>query len=280
MSARLTTHAPVVDRSMAADHRVVARWGWWAVVEHHIHRMRRYLVTLLVTGIGSPVVYLLGLGAGLGVLVDGGSGIEGVPYLTFIAPALVMSTVMLTSSQENTYGVFGGFKWFNTFTAMRLTPISPAQMAVGVQVAALLRVVPVIAFYLAALVLFGIADPLRALALLPVGLLLSVAFGFAVMAWVATQKDDRGQLSFIERFVVVPLTLFSGTYFPLDTLPGYLQPIGWISPLWHAAELGRWAMYGHELSSARVATHVGVLLLVAAVGAWSSIRTFRRRLDE
>ena len=192
MSADLTTRAPVIDRGMAADHRAVERWGWWAVVEHHLHRMRRYLATLLVTGIGSPIVYLLGLGAGLGVLVDGGEGIEGVPYLTFIAPALVMATVMLTAAQENTYGVFGGFKWFNTFPAMRLTPISPAQMALGVQVAALIRVLPVLLFYLLALVLFGIADPLRALALVPVGLLLSVSVGFAVMAWVATQKDDRG----------------------------------------------------------------------------------------
>ncbi|MBB1515249.1 ABC transporter permease [Tessaracoccus sp. MC1679] len=280
MSADVTPRASVIDRGMAADHRVVAQWGWWAVVEHHLHRMRRYLGTLLVTGIGSPIVYLLGLGAGLGVLVDGGEGIEGVPYLTFIAPALVMSTAMLTSSQENTYGVFGGFKWFNTFPAMRLTPISPAQMAVGVQVAALLRVLPVLVFYLAALVLFGIAGPLRALALLPVGLLLSVAVGFAVMAWVATQKDDRGQLSFIERFVVVPLTLFSGTYFPLETLPGYLQPIGWVSPLWHAAELGRWAMYGQPLTVLMVAVHFGFLALLAVVCAWLSIRTFRRRLDE
>ncbi|HSO68422.1 MAG TPA: ABC transporter permease [Arachnia sp.] len=280
MTADVTPRAPVIDRGMAADHRVVARWGWWAVVEHHLHRMRRYLGTLLVTGIGSPIVYLLGLGAGLGVLVDGGEGIEGVPYLTFIAPALVMSTAMLTSSQENTYGVFGGFKWFNTFPAMRLTPISPAQMAVGVQVAALLRVLPVLVFYLTALVLFGIAGPLRALALLPVGLLLSVAVGFAVMAWVATQKDDRGQLSFIERFVVVPLTLFSGTYFPLETLPGYLQPIGWVSPLWHAAELGRWAMYGQPLTVLMVCVHVGFLALLAVVCAWLSIRTFRRRLDE
>lgn len=280
MSADVTPRTPVIDRGMAADHRAVERWGWWAVVEHHLHRMRRYLATLLITGIGSPIVYLLGLGAGLGVLVDGGEGIEGVPYLTFIAPALVMSTAMLTAAQENTYGVFGGFKWFNTFPAMRLTPISPAQMALGVQVAALIRVLPVLLFYLLALVLFGIADPLRALALVPVGLLLSVAVGFAVMSWVATQKDDRGQLSFIERFVVVPLTLFSGTYFPLETLPGYLRPIGWVSPLWHAAELGRWAMYGQPLTPAMLGVHVGFLALLAGVCAWLSVRTFRRRLDE
>ena len=69
------------------------------------------------------------------------------------------------------------------------------------------------------------------------------------------------------------------TRFPLDTLPGYLQPIGWISPLWHAAELGRAALYGAPLSAAMAALHVGFLVLVALVAASLSIRTFRRRLD-
>ena len=124
-----------------------------------------------------------------------------------------------------------------------------------------------------------IGRPLGVLLLLPIGLLLSVAVGFAVMAWVATQKDDRGQLSFVERFVIVPLTLFSGTYFPLATLPSYLQPIGWISPLWHAAELGRAALYGAPLSLGMGVVHVGFLVAVAVVGAALSIRTFKKRLD-
>jgi lipooligosaccharide transport system permease protein len=106
---------------------------------------------------------------------------------------------------------------------------------------------------------------------------MSVSFGFAVQAWVATQKDDRGQMSFVERFVVVPLTLFSGTYFPLDTLPGYLQPIGWVSPLWHATELGRWILYGQDTA---VALHVAFLVALAVVGSLLAVRHFRWRLDE
>lgn len=152
-------------------------------------------------------------------------------------------------------------------------------MAMGMQAGTLVRVVPMLGFYLVALVLFGIATPLRALAMLPIGLLLALAVGSAVMAWVATQKDDRGQLSFIERFVIVPLTLFSGTYFPLETLPGYLQPIGWISPLWHAAELGRAVMYDMAMSPLMWLVHIGFLASVAAIGAVLSVRVFRRRLD-
>ena len=271
---------PVIDRGLQSDPAAVRRWGWWAVVEHRALLIRAYWHTMLLTGIGSPFVYLLGMGVGLGVLVDDGLGIDGVPYLIFVAPALVMATAMQTASQENTFGVFGGFKWSNTFTAMRLTPMSPAQMALGFQVSVLLRALPMVGLYIVALWVFRIGDPLGALALLPLGALLSVSVGFAVMAWVSTQKEERGQLSFVDRFVIVPLTLFSGTYFPLETLPGYLQPIGWISPLWHASELGRALLYGHRVGVGMVAVHIGFLVALAAVCAWLSVRTFRGRLDE
>ncbi|WP_404312787.1 ABC transporter permease [Agrococcus terreus] len=268
------------------DHAAVAgsarAWGWWYVAEHRIRAMRSYVASWALIGIGSPFLYLMGLGLGLGLLVDanqGAQGVDGVPYLTFLAPALAMATVMQTASQENTYGVFGGFKWFPMFFAMNGTPISAWQIVVGFQVSVLARVVLPLAAFVGVIAIFGIGDGARALLLLPIGLLLSTAVGFAVMSWVATQTEDRGQLSFIERFVVVPLTLFSGTYFPLETLPIYLQWIGWISPLWHAAELGRVALYGAELAPGMVLVHVLFLVALAAVTCALSIRTFRRRLD-
>ena len=271
--------AQVIDAGLKSDPAKVRRWGWWAVVEHRVLLIRSYWQTMLLTGIGSPFLYLLGMGAGLGVLVDQGKGIGGVPYLLFVAPALVLATAMQTSSQENTFGVFGGFKWSNTFTAMRLTPMSPAQMAIGFQASVLVRVLPMVCFYVIALWVFRIGDPLGALLLLPIGALLSISVGFAVMSWVSTQKDERGQLSFVDRFVIVRLTLFSGTYFPLETLPVYLRPIGWVSPLWHASELGRGALYGAPVGITMTVVHLGYLVLLAAVCAWLSVRTFRKRLD-
>ena len=76
------------------------------------------------------------------------------------------------------------------------------------------------------------------------------------------------------------MTLFSGTFFPLSQLPVYLQWIGWISPLWHAAELGRAALYGAPLPAAMVLLHVGFLVVLALVTCLLSIRTFRKRLDK
>lgn len=268
-----------VDHARQAH--IVQRWGWWFVAEHRIRAMRAYLGSMILIGLGSPVLYLMGLGVGLGILVDanqGSQGVGGVPYLTFLAPALVLSTAMMVASQESTYGVFGGFKWYPMFFSMHGTPISPAQIVVGFQVSVLARVLPGAIFFVVAILAFGIAGA-SALLLLPISLMLATAVGFAVMSWVATQTDDRGQLSLIERFVVVPLTLFSGTYFPLETLPWCLQWIGWISPLWHAVELGRAALYGAPLSPLMALVHIGFLVLLAAVTCWLSIRTFRRRLD-
>jgi len=269
------------------DHVAVARtsrvWGWWFVAEHRIRAMRSYISSAVLIGLGSPFLYLIGLGVGLGLLVDanrGSEGVDGVPYLVFLAPALSMAGAMQTSSQENTYGVFGGFKWFPMFFAMNGTPISPAHIVIGFQVAVLVRVLIGLVAFSLVMVVFGIGDPLGALLLIPIGLLMGTAVGFAVMSWVATQTEDRGQLSFIERFVVVPLTLFSGTYFPLDSLPLFLQWIGWISPLWHAAELGRAALYGAPMPPAMLLLHVGFLVAVAGVTCALSIRTFRKRLDK
>ncbi|MGM1029832.1 MAG: ABC transporter permease [Actinomycetota bacterium] len=269
------------------DHAAVARssrtWGWWFVAEHRIRAMRSYIASAVLIGFGSPFLYLLGLGVGLGLLVDanqGAQGVDGVPYLVFLAPALAMAGAMQTASQENTYGVFGGFKWFPMFFAMNGTPIGPAHIVIGFQVAVLFRVVVALVAFSLVMVIFGIGDPLGALLLIPIGLLMATTVGFAVMSWVATQTEDRGQLSFIERFVVVPLTLFSGTYFPLETLPALLQWIGWISPLWHAAELGRAVLYGAPLTPAMLVLHVGFLVVVALITCLLSIRTFRKRLDK
>ena len=277
----MTTDAPGVDHALVA--RRARAWGWWFVAEHRIRAMRSYVASWVAISVGSPFLFLLGLGLGLGLLVDanqGAAGVDGVPYIVFIAPALSLATAMQTASQENTYGVFGGFKWFPMFFAMNGTPIGAAHIVVGFQVSVLVRVLlPLVAFS-TVMVVFGIGDPLGALALLPIGLLMAVAVGFGVMAWVATQTEDRGQLSFVERFVVVPLTLFSGTYFPLETLPWFLHWIGWISPLWHGAQLGRAALYGAELPAVMLLVHIGYLVLLAAIACWFSIRTFRRRLDK
>jgi lipooligosaccharide transport system permease protein len=275
----------LTDRG-GVDHALVAQrsrtWGWWFVAEHRIRAMRSYVFSWIGLGVGEPFLYILGLGFGLGMLVDsnqGDQGVDGVPYIVFVAPALALAAAMQTAAQENTYGVFGGFKWFPMFFSMHGTPIKPAHIVLGFQLSVLVRVLlPLTAFAIVMIVL-RLGTVGGALLLIGIGLLLATAFGFAVMSWVSTQTDDRGQLSFIERFVVVPLTLFSGTYFPLETLPALLQWIGWVSPLWHAVELGRTALYGAAIEPIMLVVHIGYLVAIAVVCCLLSIRTFTKRLD-
>lgn len=273
---------PQRDRDRAvAEYRSVRRWGWWYVAEHRIRAMRNYIGSLFIIGIGSPVMYLLGLGAGLGVLVNqnqGDNAVDGVGYLQFIAPALLLAGVMVTSAQESTFGVFGGFKWTPIFLGMRDTALTPAQIVTGFALGTMVRYVPAACFYMLAMYAFGIISGWGGLLMVPIAMLLGTSISMAVMAWVSTQRNDRGQLSFVERFVMTPLTLFSGTYFPLETLHEGLHWVGWISPLWHTAELGRLATYGSEQAFWLTVVHILYPVALAAMGWLLSVRHFKKRL--
>ena len=100
----------------------------------------------------------------------------------------------------------------------------------------------------------------------------------ALLAFAASLTQETGQFALVQRFIFTPLFLFSGTFYPLSTLPEWLQPIGWVSPVWHGAELGRVLSYGAPMSGALVLAHVLVLVAMAAIGGYLAARHFVRRL--
>jgi lipooligosaccharide transport system permease protein len=274
---------PVGEREASAGGALPRRFGSWYVAEHRLLGMRSYLQTLIATGIGNPLVYLFALGLGLGSLVDAdiGDGSGGtVSYLTFVAPALLASAAVTVATEEFTYPVLASFKWNPIFSAMRSAPVSSAQIADGTIIAVAFRIVGTCVIYFAAIVLFGaVPSPLGALAIV-VASLTGVAVGVAIMAYTTTVEEDKGQMAIIMRFIVTPMFLFSGTFFPLATLPVYLQWIGWISPLWHGTELGRVLSYGSAEPIWLTVTHVVYLLALTIVG-WRLCRRFTtRRLDK
>jgi lipooligosaccharide transport system permease protein len=91
------------------------------------------------------------------------------------------------------------------------------------------------------------------------------------------EKEDQF-FNVLGRLVLMPMFLFSGTFFPLSSMPIYLQPIGWVSPLWHATELGREAAYDYGISSLMVMVHFTVLALLLVVGLVLAARQFEKRL--
>lgn len=284
-----TTTVPTLDelRAEALEWgRKPRRRGSWYVTEHMVRAMRAYGWTIIVGALGQPILYLLGLAAGLAALiqtpiVDRGVAVD---YLVFVAPALLVTAAISVASEEMTYPVMAGFKWRRYFYGFNASPLSSPQIANGVVVGATARMTVAVAAYylfiwlLGALGLHTVPHPETGWLAIPIGVAAGLAFGIPLMAYAASIHDDKGQFALVQRFIFMPMFLFSGTFYPLETLPGWLQWIGWISPLWHGAELGRVATYHAAVPSAMIVVHVAYLLVLCVVGYLWGRRLFIERL--
>jgi lipooligosaccharide transport system permease protein len=170
-----------------------------------------------------------------------------------------------------------GYKWNPTFSGMHAGPISPGQVVDGLAISVVIRLVATMIVYFGFMLLFGaVPSPTGWIAII-VATLTGMAFGTLLMAYASTIRDDTGQLAMVERLVVVPLTLFSGTFFPLSELPWFLQWIGWLSPLWHGTELSRVLTFGYAEPIWLTVVHVLVLVGMTLAGwLWSRRIAFRR----
>lgn len=259
------------------------RFGAWYVAEHRFRVMRSYLQTLVVTGFGNPLVYLFAMGVGLGSLISANTGpdaIDGVSYLAFVAPALLCTAAVTVASEEFTYPIMLGFKWNPTFFGINASPIAPGQIIDGVVISVIARLLGTSVVYYAFMLLFGAVPGPWGWVTVVVATLAGLAFGAPVMAYVATLEQDTGQIAMLMRFVLLPMTLFSGTFFPLTNMPEYLQWIGWISPLWHATELSRVFAYGMEEPLWLTLVHVVYLVALTVVFWLWTRRIAGRRLNK
>jgi lipooligosaccharide transport system permease protein len=272
---------PLRPHSAAASAARARRWGTWYVAEHKLRGMRGYLGVIIAYSIGNPLMYLFAMGVGLASLVDSNSGAEvfgGVTYLQFIVPALLVSAAVMAASEEFSYPVVSGFKWRRTYYGPLASPISPQQICQGHALAVAVRLLAQSIAYQAIVIAFGVTGAWGWASSL-VAMLAGLAFGLPMMAYSASIREDRGQFALVQRFVVMPLFLFSGTFFPLSTLPWFLQWIGWISPVWHASELARVFGYGQAEPAWLSAVHLAYLLLLAGAGLLAARRTYVRRLE-
>jgi lipooligosaccharide transport system permease protein len=114
--------------------------------------------------------------------------------------------------------------------------------------------------------------------IIPIAILGGAAFGAVILYFAAKIEKDDQFFNILGRLILMPMFLFSGTFFPLTSMPIYLQPIGWVSPLWHATELGREAAFDYGIGNTMVIIHFVVLLTLVIVGLNLSMRQFERRL--
>jgi lipooligosaccharide transport system permease protein len=166
--------------------------------------------------------------------------------------------------------------WGRNYEAMLSTPVGIRSIVGGELGWTAFRIGTLATVFLVVLTIFGIPrSPLAVLAI-PVTILIGLAFSSCLIAFTATQKNDVG-FSAIFRFVVNPLFLFSGTFFPLTQLPDNIEWIAWVSPLFHGVELVRGSILG-GLELLAALAHLGVLLAMFALGAWLAERNLTRRM--
>ncbi len=271
----------LIERTAAIEAALKPRrYGSWYVAEHRLRGMRSYYKTLVFTSIGSPFMYLFALGVGLATLVDKNSGLGGTSYLVFVAPALIASAAVTAAVEECTYPIVMGFKWNPIFFGINAAPISGNQIVNGIFIAVLARLFPTTLIYYAVMLIFGaVPSPLGVLDI-PIAILTGMAFGLVIASYMSTVEQDVGQPAFIQRFIVTPLFLFSGTFFPLSQMPVFLQWIGWISPLWHGTELGRVVSYGAVEPVWLTLVHVLYPLALCIYGWRRTQVVVTRRLDK
>jgi lipooligosaccharide transport system permease protein len=247
-------------------------------LEHNLLVYRRTWRGTAFSTLISPVLFLSAMGLGLGSLIPGGvAGFDGVSYLAFLAPGLLAAQAMQTATIESSWPLLAGFKWLKTFQGAIATPQGPRDIALGHLYWQVVRLGIVTGIFLLVALLFGAVTLPLALVAWPASILTGLAFGMPMAAWTATQHTESS-FPVIFRFVITPLFLFSGTFFPIEQLPAVIQPIAWLTPLFHGVTLTRALALGHGLDPVVLGIHTAFLLGLVVVGASVALITFRRRL--
>lgn len=257
---------------MSSAARVLAVVGW------HARTFRRMWRGSITVSFVNPIFFLLSIGLLLGSLVDRSSPeLGGLSYLEFVAPALLATTAMQTAASVTTFPVKAGLKWLRTYHAVVSTPVRVGELVAGVLAWAGVRVVVAVSlFALVATAGGAFASPLAALAPFA-ALLCGLAFGALLAALTSSVEGDEW-LAATFRFGLVPLFLFSGTFFPVSQLPGWIEPLAWATPLWHGVELCRDLASG-DVGLVATALHVGYLVAVTCAGALVAVRSTARKLE-
>ncbi len=256
---RITPVHPERAARIVARNFVVYRRGW----------------LYLASGFFEPFLYLLSIGLGLGHLV-GGLTVAGraVTYAQFVAPGLLAAQAMNGAIYDTTYNLFYKLKYANTYEAVLATPISTTEIALGETGWALLRGTVYGAAFLGVMAGLGLVLSPLALLCLPVAMLVSLAFaslGMAVTSNLGSWQDVN-----TATLALLPLFLFSGTFYPLALYPGWLAWVVRVSPLYQGVAVLRGLDVG--VLSWSMAAHVAGLVAISVVSLAITARRLQRVL--
>jgi lipooligosaccharide transport system permease protein len=268
------------DSALGHDRRVPTRRFatpmWLRAARYWGYQYKRTWRSSVVTSFLIPVLYLAAMGVALGSLIDKHShGVDGVRYVAFLAPGLLAGTCMQIGTNDATYPVMGAIKWMRTYLAQLAGPLGVYDVLLGHLAWIAARLAIVISIYLSVMAVFGVVYSPWAILALPAAVLTGMAFAAPVSAFAATQDKDSS-FSTLYRFAIIPMFLFSGTFFPVSQLPTWLQAVAYATPLFHGVALCRDLTLG-MVSWADVG-HAAYLCAVVALGYTAGRRTFSQRL--
>jgi lipooligosaccharide transport system permease protein len=253
------------------------RWRAW---EYLLRQWRPYFWSGLAEAAGTPLLYLLALGIGMGSLINkrGTEALGGVPYVEYIGPALLCGAALQIAFSEASFATFARFKWQRTLWGITSTPITPTVAADAHVMFYATRLAFSAALYYLVLLIFGAGGGPAGLLMIPIAVLTALSCAVWIMALSAHLEDDAAMaFNMVLRFGVIPMSLFSASFFPITQLPWAVRWLAFFSPLWHGNELARGAALG-GLPLWQATLHLVVLLVLFVAGFLVARHKFERRL--
>lgn len=234
----------------------------------------------LMSTFAQPMLYLLGLGVGVGSLVDrntsSGDALGGIPYAAYVAPGLLVTTAMTVSATESMWPVMGGLKWSRGYHGIAATPLDATDIVLGHATWIAIRAGMTATLVSIALACFSTTRHWGLIPAVLVAALVGLSFAMPIMAYSLVCEQD-GAFAAIQRFVLIPLFLFGGAFYPLAQLPTFVQWLAKAFPLWHGVVVSRSLTTGSFDAPAALA-HVGYAALWAVGGIAVAVRNLRGRL--
>lgn len=270
--AALTSTPPDAPARLGIAQGIARQFDYWAAVTRRTWRgtLGGYFL--------SPLLYLVAMGVLLGGYVTASrETLEGAPsYLAFLVPGLVAVHAMQVGVEESTWPVMGALKWQKVYHAQLATPLTPRDVLNGHLTFMAFRIATATAVFLLVVAPFEVYatwwGPVLAW---PVLVLLGMAFACVVYGVTVRLRSDEG-IALVFRLVVVPLSLFSGAFFPVSNLGSVGEWLAQATPLWHGVNLTRMLTLDTLTSTALV--NAAVLLVVVLLGYWWSLRGLVRRV--
>ena len=251
------------------------------IIEWNFAVYRRVWRANLLTSFLQPILYLLAMGVGVGALVNKNTGsghiLAGLPYIAFVAPGLLATTAMMVGAIESLWPVYDALAWGRQYEAMSATPLQPGDIVAAHVLWIMFRTAFAATTVAIVMALFPDVRSWGLVAAVPAAMLSGLAFGMPLGAWAVTRQREMS-FPLIQRFIIVPLFLFGGAFFPLSQLPIGVRYIGYATPLWHGVEMCRSWVSGTPMTALAALGHVAYLLAYVVAGALLMRRYLGRRL--